>query len=209
LESSRLQVTHSDFINRTIQIPEHIDPDSISKIIVLTSKTAVMAWIELAKYFMLELTQYSFYCIEFATQQEALKHGLSIKGTAKDASSLANEILIDSLIRKVTFICSNLRREQLSVKLKQGNVEVNEIIAYHTKLTPHKITSVYQAVLFFSTSTVDSFLLSNAINDTRAFCIGKTTAHHAMLAGFHKIDIATVSSVDELITVVVSYYSKN
>ncbi|MEJ0055815.1 MAG: hypothetical protein WDN75_09285 [Bacteroidota bacterium] len=40
-----------------------------------------------------------------------------------------------------------------------------------------------------------------------AFCIGQTTAHHALSLGFSKVLVADTPSPESLVTKVVRYYS--
>jgi uroporphyrinogen-III synthase len=45
---------------------------------------------------------------------------------------------------------------ELPKLLKQQDVEVNEIVVYHTIPIPHKLSKITAAVLFFSPSAVES-----------------------------------------------------
>ena len=208
LKLNGIKIIHADFIKRKIQLPNELIASEIVKTIVITSKTGVKAFNEIIKRLKLNTSDYNIYCIELATQQEALKYNLRVKGVAKDADLLAEEILKDKSIQTVTFICSNIRREELPEKLRANGIKVNEVIGYHTELTPEKINENYSGVLFYSPSTIDSFLRLNKINDAVAFCIGKTTAQYAKQSGFKKIEVAEVASVNELIKTAILYYSK-
>ncbi len=209
LELNGLKITHADFINRTIQIPIELDASFLKQTIAITSKTGVKAFNEIVKKLKLNVSDFNVYCIELATQQEALKYNLQVKGVAKDADLLAEEILKDKSIKVVTFICSNIRREQLPDKLRANGIKVNEVVGYHTELTPEKINENYSGVLFYSPSTIDSFLRLNKINDAVALCIGKTTAQYAKQLGFKKIEVAEATSVDELIKTAILYSKKS
>ena len=208
LELKGIKVTHVDFIKRTIQIPSELSTSLIVKTILITSKTGVKAFNEIVKKLKLNISDYNIYCIELATQQEALKYNLKVKGVAKDARLLADEILKDNSIQTVTFICSNIRRDELPEKLRASGIKVNEVIGYHTELTPEKINEDYSGVFFYSPSTIDSFLIANEFNKAVAFCIGKTTAKYAKQSGFKKIEVAEATSVAELIKTAILYYSK-
>ena len=208
LKLNGIKITHADFIKRTIQLPNELIASEIVKTIVITSKTGVKAFLEIVDRLKLDISQYNVYCIELATQQKALKYNFKIKGVAKDADLLAEEILKDKSIQTVTFICSNIRRNDLPNKLRTNGIKVNEVVGYNTELTPEEIKENYSGVIFYSPSTIDSFLMLNKINDAVAFCIGKTTAHHAKQAGFEKIEVAEATLVDELIKKAILYYSK-
>ncbi len=206
MESIGLKVTQADFISKTIQIPDSIDQLSLHSTIVLTGKTAVEAWIEIAKRWKLDLKEFTVYCLASATQEATIHYGLKIKGVATDATSLAEVILTDTSITAVTFVCGNLRRDELPNKLKKNGVDVWEIIAYQTEPVPVKVDQCYDGVLFFSPSAVDSFLSLNEINSSACFCLGKTTADHARQAGCTEVIVAESPTAESLVKKVINYY---
>ncbi len=206
LEDHGLKITLSNFIRKTIQIPENITSISINPVIVLTSKTAVEAWMEILKVLPKEALKFSVYCLEFATQAKAHEFGLNIAGVAKDASSLATLIPNDKAISAVTFICGNLRRDELPNALKSQGVHVQEIEGYRTAPTSIKIEKPYHGVLFFSPSAIDSFLSLNGIGSSVAFCLGKTTADHARIVGFSEVQIAASHRPESLVQTVINFY---
>jgi uroporphyrinogen-III synthase len=205
MESAGLNVTQMDFIKKTILISDS-QPVPLHSIIVLTSQTAVQAWIEITQRLKLDLKKYPVYCLASATQAMAVRQGLKISGVATDAASLADEILKDKSISAVTFVCGDKRRDELPNRLKKNGVDVQEIIAYKTQLVPVKINQPYAGVLFFSPSAVDSFLSLNDAAASLAFCLGKTTADHARLSGFSEIHVAKTHTPESLVEKVIHYY---
>lgn len=203
-----MKVTQSDFIKKTIQIPENIGSISINPAIVLTSKTAVEAWMEIAKVVPKEVLKFPVHCLESATQYKAREYGLKIAGVAKDARSLAALILDDKAISAITFICGNLRRDELPELLKKGNVQVLEIEAYQTEPISIKIEKPYHGVLFFSPSAINSFLSLNDIDSSVAFCLGETTADQARAVGFSEIQLAATHTPESLIQTVINFYKQ-
>lgn len=206
LESAGIRVTEANFIQKSFSLPEKIDVGAIHATIILTSKTAVHAWMRMVEKFNLDKQQYRVYCLSMATQALAQENNLPIAGVAYQASSLADIILNDKALSKVTFVCGNLRRDELPVKLRKNNVHVSEIVAYKTEHTPLKIEPTYNGVLFFSPSTVDSFLLRNTTHDATAFCLGSTTADHCRKSGFSEIQVAEVHTPESLVNKVIHYY---
>ncbi len=206
LKSYGLRVTQYDFIKKTIRIPEKMASISPHSVIVLTSKTAVLAWIEISKAQSKPAIKFPVYCLAMATQTTAREHGLNIMGVAPDAASLAELILKDTAIKSITFVCSNLRRNDLPKKLKSRGIQVAEIEAYKTEPTPIKINQPYQGVLFFSPSAVDSFLSLNSIGSSVAFCLGKTTADHSRGVGFSEIQVAKSLTPESLVQIVLNFY---
>jgi uroporphyrinogen-III synthase len=205
MESAGLKVTQADFIRKTILISDSL-PAPLHATIVLTSQTAVRAWIEIAQRIKLDLENYPVYCLASATQAMAVRQGLKISGVATDAASLADEIVKDKSISAVTFVCGDKRRDELPNRLKKNGVDVQEIIAYKTELVPVKISQPYSAVLFFSPSAVDSFLSLNKMDSSTCFCLGKTTADHARLSGFSEIHLAKTHTPESLVEKIIHYY---
>ena len=87
----------------------------------------------------------------------------SISATADNASLLADKIVANKDIREVTFFCGDQRRDELPVKLNRNGIKVHEIMVYTTIETTRTISKVYDGILFFSPSAVNSFLLKNKI----------------------------------------------
>ena len=206
LESYGLQVTQFDFIKKTIRVQKNIASLTLHPVIVLTSKTAVQAWIRISEELPQAVLQFPVYCLANATQTAARAHGLNIHGVAPDAGSLAELILKDPSIKSITFVCGNLRRDELPNKLKSKGIQVLEIEAYQTEYTPAKSIQPYHGVLFFSPSAVDSFLRLNSIGLTVAFCLGKTTAEHCRAVGFSEIQVADSLTPESLVQTVLNFY---
>jgi len=201
-----LQVVQEDFIRKTIQIPENLDVNSIHSIIVLTSKMGVRAWMEIVNKFGLDITRYTIYCLASSTKTLATQNGLPVADVANDAASLADVILKNRTIDRVSFVCGNLRRNELPDKLRFYGVNVHEIKGYKTEFTPTEMLPGYHGVLFFSPSALDSFQVLNKNTKCVAFCLGRTTAHHAQMVGFSKIQISDRSTPESLVEKVIHFY---
>ncbi|MBK5279906.1 MAG: uroporphyrinogen-III synthase [Bacteroidia bacterium] len=206
MESVGLTVTQADFIRKTILIPDNIDRLSLHPAIVLTSKTAVHAWMEIVKCLKLDVKQYPVYCLALATKTLCIQYGLRIAGVATDAYSLADEILKDKSVTAVTFVCGNLRRDELPDKLKEKGIMVHEIEAYQTEQSPVKIEQAYKGVLFFSPSAVDSFLSLNPTKSIACFCLGNTTGNHAREFGFAEVHVAEAHTPEALVKKVIQHF---
>jgi uroporphyrinogen-III synthase len=99
-----------------------------------------------------------------------------IRGAAPSAKALAATI-IDCHPPDIFFFCGDQRRDDLPDQLTKASIKVNEVIVYHTLLTPHKLASTYDGITFFSPSAVHSFFSVNSIpGATILFAIGATTA---------------------------------
>ena len=104
-----------------------------------------------------------------------------------------------------TFFSGNLRKETLPKALKEAKITFNEIQVYETTLTPQKIKSPVEAILFFSPSGVESYLKENTIKKELCFCIGETTAE-ALVTKSKNILIAAQPSVENVIEDVIEEY---
>lgn len=208
LEVASLHVKHFDFIKKNIHIADEMLCRAVQDFVILTSVTAVQAWMEIAQKVGLDVLKHRIFCLEQATQSEVLKYHLPIEGVARDAASLADIILSNQHIRAVTFICSNLRRDELPSRLRDHGVFVDEWLGYITDLTPLKVEKPYDGLLFFSPSAIDSFLLVNPVSESVCFCIGKTTAEHAKQCGFIQVYTSETPSSESLVKAVINYYMK-
>ncbi len=209
LEMKGWSFVQHDFISKVIQLPDTITPNTLKKNIVITSITGAKAFAQFLDQLDLEREDFKVFCISRGTKEYATALGLAIQGSAPNASGLADVILGHSEVKSVTHICSNLRRDELSEKLRSRSVEVHDIVVYQTVHTPVKLNAVYDAVLFFSPSAIDSFLSQNDLRQVPCFCIGATTAAHAKNKGYRTAIIAEAPSEDFLLEKVITYYTKD
>jgi uroporphyrinogen-III synthase len=123
--------------------------------------------------------EWTVYCIEGATRrlvEERFGTGI-IAGTASSAEELAKKIIESNPGQRVVFFCGDLRRQELPVLLRGAGLVVEERIVYRTVLTPQRVEGVYDGIVFFSPSAVESFFSANSISGgTVCFAIGRTTA---------------------------------
>lgn len=145
---------------------------------IFTSSKAVEIFADALRYYKLKLPENAVvYSLQGKTQKALLSIGIKSTLTATSAKQLAQMIVLKNLSKTINFFCSDLRRPELPEILTSANISVNEAIIYRTILTPHKITSAYSAILFFSPSSVQSFFLENKLTQPAAcVCIGHTTA---------------------------------
>ena len=149
----------------------------------------------------------SVFCVGNNTRIFVERSRFNVVAIADDAYTLAGIIVKDYPHDSFTFFSGNLRRDELPLALTEAKIDFNEIEVYETALTPHKITSKPDGILFFSPSGIESYLKENAITDEACFCIGNTTA--AALAGItDNVIIANKPSVENVIVQVRNYFSK-
>jgi uroporphyrinogen-III synthase len=208
LRSIGWKFTNHDFISKTIHVPAELTATSIHKHVVLTSITGVKSFTRIVGELQLNIADFAIYCISRGTKEYATALGLNIRATALDASALADEILKDAEVKAVTHLSSNLRRDELSEKLLKAGVIVHDVTAYRTEFTPIATNELYDAIVFFSPSAVDSFLSMNSLQQVPCFCIGKTTGDYAKQNGYQKVYVAEAPSEDILLQTIINFYSK-
>lgn len=125
-----------------------------------------------------KVPQWCIFCISGATQNALLQlfSPQAIQATAKNAALLSEEILAHNQFRELVFFCGNRRMDELPTRLRAEGISVKEVEVYQTILTPVHLTKVYQAILFFSPSAVQSFFSINTLPaHTVLFSVGDTT----------------------------------
>jgi uroporphyrinogen-III synthase len=120
---------------------------------------------------------------------------------------LADVIIDQKNISSVIFFSGDKRRDELPEKLSQHNIEVNEIEVYKTFETPHLITKNYDAIIFYSPSTVSSYFSANKINEqTILFAIGNTTASEIKKYSDNKIIVGNEPEKELLAGEAIKYF---
>jgi len=203
-----VEVIQHNFIQTNINLPPDTDMNAFHRDIIITSKSGVEAFHRMFENNALPRQYFRFHSIARGTREKALQYGFDIIHTGKDAIELADQIIADKDISSVTHICGNLRRSELSDRLRNSGKEVQEVVVYSTEFSPISVGGNYNAIIFFSPSAVDSFLSQNAIPSATTFCIGKTTARYAGEKGFRKIYIAANPSEESLVEAILENYPK-
>ncbi|HEX4851773.1 MAG TPA: uroporphyrinogen-III synthase [Puia sp.] len=110
-------------------------------------------------------------------------------------------------IKQAIFFCGDLRRDELPDILKEGGVEINELVVYETKLTPVKVSMRYDGILFFSPSAIKSFFTLNELpSKTVLFSIGETTRATLMDFTDHKIISIDKPNKEDLVRLALQYF---
>ncbi|MBV9986625.1 MAG: uroporphyrinogen-III synthase [Chitinophagaceae bacterium] len=176
--------------------------------IVFTSMNAVNAVIGMLNG---EMPDWRIYCMGQRTQELVSDYfgQHSIAGIADNASQLADLIIEEEETEKVIFFCGNHRRDELPEKLEANGIGVIEITVYETLIKPHRLSGVYDAVLFFSPSAVESFFISNKLPaSTVVFAIGNTTAETVKRFCSNHIITAKSPGKSQLVEQAISYFNQ-
>ena len=123
-----------------------------------------------------DLKTKNVFCVGIKTEALLEENGFNVDVYVDYASDLAEIITLIYSNESFTFFSGNLRKETLPKALKAAKVNFNEIQVYETTLTPQKIKTPVDGILFFSPSAVESYLKDNKIKNEICFCIGETTA---------------------------------
>ncbi|GGW56676.1 hydroxymethylbilane synthase [Winogradskyella epiphytica] len=188
-----------------------INPNRLSKNIVrneienviITSQNTVDSL--LTNYSPAELQFKNIYCVGRRTKRMVEKRIGKVKHQESYAKDLAEYMVEYMDGTEVTYFCSNLRFDTIPDILTKNNIKVNEVQAYETKLDSKKVEGDLDGVMFYSPSTVQSFMQQNEAKGI-AFCIGTTTAAEAK-KHFKEVRVAKVPLVESVIDLVNEYYS--
>ncbi|HBK71843.1 MAG TPA: hydroxymethylbilane synthase [Flavobacteriaceae bacterium] len=199
-----IAVEDSDFIKiRSSRIPLPVLKNAIENVII-TSKNAIES---LETNFSLAALQFkNIYCVGRRTKALIEKKIGNVKFVARNAKLLAKHLSEEIKGQEVTYFTSSLRLDDLPTILEQNEVVVNEVEAYKTMFSPKVIDDNTDGVLFYSPSTVESYILENKAIGI-AFCIGETTAAKAK-KHFTEVKVAKVPTVESVIELANLYFVK-
>jgi uroporphyrinogen-III synthase len=152
-----------------------------------------------------ELKSKNVFCVGMKTKALLEENGFNVAVYMDYASDLAEIITLIYAKESFTFFSGNLRKETLPQALKAAKVNFNEIQVYETTLTPNKINTPVDGILFFSPSAIESYLAANKIKTEICFCIGETTAE-AMEKITRNIIVADQPSVENVIEDVIEEF---
>jgi uroporphyrinogen-III synthase len=152
-----------------------------------------------------ELKVKNVFCVGIKTKALLEENGFNVDVYVDYASDLAEIITLIYSNESFTFFSGNLRKETLPKALKAAKVNFNEIQVYETTLTPQKIKSAVDGILFFSPSAVESYLKDNKIKNEICFCIGETTAS-SLETTTRNIIVADQPSVENVIEDVIEEF---
>ena len=117
-----------------------------------------------------------FYVVGKKTAQRLREVGFNVVVEKDYAQELADEILNQETEKQWNFFCGNTRRDLLVDVLSKHGHQINEIITYQSQPIENKMNQVYDAYVFFSPLSFQTFVKNNPIpNESLIFTVGKTT----------------------------------
>lgn len=200
LVNANFNVIEVDFIHTKSQA---FKLNEINDNLIFTSQNAVQSFLLDPK--SEDLKTKNVFCVGLKTKILLSESGFNVIAYTGYAADLAEIITLIYANESYTFFSGNLRRETLPEALKEGKVKFNEIQVYETTLTPQKIETSVDAIMFFSPSAIESYLKENKIKNETCFCIGTTTS--SALEGITKnIVIADQPTIEDVIEEVIAEY---
>ena len=201
---TNVKVEDSDFIKiRFNRIAPKVVKNEIENVII-TSKNGVES---LANSFTSdELKFKNIYCVGRRTKKLIEQKIGSVAKSERNAEKLAAYLSKEIKGQEVTYFCSDLRLDTLPNVLKENGITVNEIEAYKTMYSPSNVDDKVNGVLFYSPSTVESYMQKNKA-DKVAFCIGESTAKEAR-KHFENVQVAKLPTVESVIEMVNLHFVK-
>lgn len=192
IEANFIKTENSDF-----------DLKGINDNLIFTSQNAAQSVLLHPKCEQLKTK--NVFCVGIKTKALLEENGFNVDVYVDYASDLAEIITLIYSKESYTFFSGNLRKETLPKALKEAKVNFNEIQVYETTLTPQKIKTPVDGILFFSPSAIESYLKDNKIKNEICFCIGNTTAE-ALEKITRNIIVADQPSVENVIEDVIEEY---
>ena len=200
LVNAGFNVIEADFI-KTKSNPFELN--EINENLIFTSQNAVQSFLLDPK--SAELKSKNVFCVGLKTKIMLSENGYNVVAYTGYAEDLSEIITLIYASESYTFFSGNLRRETLPTALKDAKIKFNEIQVYETSLTPQKIKTPVEAIMFFSPSGIESYLKENKIKNETCFCIGTTTA--SALEGITKnIVVADQPTIEDVIEDVIAEY---
>ncbi|MFL0095766.1 hydroxymethylbilane synthase [Tenacibaculum maritimum] len=199
-----VNIEDSDFIKtRFNRIAPKIVKNEIRHIII-TSKNGVEAILH--NFSPEELQFKNIYCVGRRTKKLIEQKIGKVAHSERNAEKLAVYLSDKIKGEEVTYFCSNLRLETLPKVLAENNIVVNEVEVYKTMYSPVQVAEKVNGILFYSPSTVASYIEKNKANKI-AFCIGESTAKEAR-KHFENVQVANVPTVESVIEMVNLHFVK-
>ncbi|WP_159611766.1 hydroxymethylbilane synthase [Tenacibaculum sp. KUL118] len=199
-----MNVQDSDFIKiRFNRIAPKVVKEEIENVII-TSKNGVEALLN--SFTSDELQFKNIYCVGRRTKKLIEQRIGKVRHSERNAKKLSDYLSKELKGQEVTYFCSNLRLDTLPLILKAKGITVNEVEAYKTTYSPAKVNEKVNGVLFYSPSTVESYMEKNTA-DKIAFCIGDSTANEAK-KHFKEVQIAKLPTVESVLELVNLHFVK-
>ena len=204
LLNANISLVEADFISIE---QKKVAIETVNENLIFTSQNSVLSVVEnLEGTETLELLKKkNVFCVGMKTKGLLEENGFNVIAYTGYAADLAEIITLIYGKEKFTFFSGNLRRDTLPDALSEAKVVFNEIKVYETNLTPQKISGIFDGILFYSPSGIESYLKNNKIKNETCFCIGTTTAD-ALENVTNNVVIANQPTIENVIIQCINFY---
>ena len=148
------------------------------------------------------------YCVGRKTAALLTENDFKVYKTAKNSKELAEYIVRNNPADSYQFICGNRRREELPRILSENTIRYKEVVAYDTSIIEQHFDNIFQGVLFYSPSGVESFASVNDLSKSTAFCIGTSTEREALQYTSSTV-VAEEQRIESVLESSVNYFYPN
>lgn len=152
-----------------------------------------------------DLKEKKCFCVGKKTKVLLDQNGFQVLQAFDYVEELTPFLITNYSQNSFTFFSGNLRQDTLPVALQKEGVIFEEKQVYTTSLTPKKINSQVDGILFFSPSAVQSYLIENNLSNEICFCIGTTTAKEVEKTTKNVV-IANQPTVENVIIQSINYF---
>jgi uroporphyrinogen-III synthase len=195
-------VDSTDFIKISLnRIPLNILKSKIENVVITSQNAVESILMNCPKE---DLQFMNIYCVGRRTKKLIESKIGRVKHSENNAKKLADYLVEFMDGTEVTYFCSERRLDELPAILEENHIKVNEIEAYKTILDDVKIEPKIEGIMFYSPSTVQSYMQNNKA-DKIAYCIGETTAAEAKKY-FKDVRVAKIPTVESVIDLVNENY---
>jgi uroporphyrinogen-III synthase len=155
----------------------------------------------------MEFKRKKCFCVGKKTKALLEQNGFVVVQSFEYVEELATYLIAKHSHDSFAFFSGNLRQDTLPIALQQANITFEEKKVYRTDLTPIKVESKVDGILFFSPSGVKSYLKENTITNQVCFCIGTTTAKEVEITTKNVL-IANQPTVENTIIQCINYFNQ-
>ncbi len=145
------------------------------------------------------------FCVGEKTKSLLIKNGQKVVKMSQNSLELAHFIVKNYKNASFLFCCGNLKKEDLPRILSQQQIPLTEVVVYQTTLTPKKIETPVDGILFFSPSGVESFTRLNQLGKSQGICIGASTAE-ALKPYTTNISVATSPTIEHVLLKTIQHF---
>lgn len=180
LQDNHISLHEENFINTQPISDTHIDKriETLAQQELTAIFTSANAASIVAEKLTLQQPTWGVFCLAGATAKmvTACFPKTKIIAVANNSKALAQIIRLHHGSRQLVFFCGKRRLPVLANNLLQAGITLEEITVYETFLMSHKINELFDGIIFFSPSAVESYLKENRIlSETKLFSLGPST----------------------------------